>query len=328
VTGPGYSAPRHLGNDLAAWYDVDDSSIQPVEEAASMRPGKVLTGIFAIALCAAPLHAVAAEAPATVAVVKNTGTAKIHTLIAPPDMFANTSHIIELPTQLIIVDGQLYAPYAAQLRAYADKLGKPVTRFYVTHSHADHFLGFGDAFPDVAVYALKETREGIEQRGATALRARMARFGPQLIASKLNVPARDVVPGTETIDGTTFVFERSTDNEAPVSLVIKLPQLGIYIAQDIVFNDIHLFISGPTAGWKAALRAINAESNYDTILPGHGAPGSQILVDQNLAYLDTVDAIRSEAKTAAEYKEKLLKAYAGYGGLGLLDIYLPIIYPQ
>ena len=65
-------------------------------------------------------------------------------------MFANTSHIIELPSQLILVDGQFFAPYAAELKDYVDRLGKPVTRFYISHEHPDHYIGFGDAFPDVA----------------------------------------------------------------------------------------------------------------------------------------------------------------------------------
>lgn len=42
---------------------------------------------------------------ATISVVKDNGKVKVHTLVTPGDMFANTSHVIELPTQLIIVEG-------------------------------------------------------------------------------------------------------------------------------------------------------------------------------------------------------------------------------
>jgi len=264
---------------------------------------------------------------ATVQLVKDTGKAKIHTLISPPDMFANTSHIIELPSQSIIIDGQFFAPYAAELRAYVDQLGKPVSRFYISHDHPDHYLGFGDAFPEAPVYALKEIRESIEKDGQAGLEERQAKFGP-LIASKLNVPTHEIVPGSEEIDGVTFIFERATDNEAPVSLVVKLPELGAAIVQDIVYNDVHLFIAGPTTGWKAALKAVKAEAGYDLILPGHGAPGSKALVDKDLAYLDAVDSILAQAKTAAEYKDKILKAYPDHGGAALIDIYLPYLYAQ
>ena len=237
--------------------------------------------------------------PATVHLVKDTGTVKVDTLISAPEMFTNTSHIIELPSQLILVDGQFFAPDAAELKDYVDRLGKPVTRFYISHEHPDHYIGFGDAFPDVAVYALPEIRAIIEKDGQTTLDARRETFGP-LIASKLNVPTQDVVPGTKVIDGVTFVFEKASDNEAPVSLVIKLPELGVAIVQDIVYHDVHLFITGPTANWRRALEAIRAETGYDIILPGHGMPGSKELIDKAVAYLDTVDDLLSEAKTAAE----------------------------
>lgn len=158
-------------------------------------------------------------------------------------MMANTSHIIELPDQLIIIDGQFFAPYAAQLKAYADKLGKPVTRFYISHDHPDHYIGFGDAFPNVPVYALKEVRENIQKNGQATLEARRGKYG-SLIASRLNLPSHDVMPGTETIQGVKCIFERSLNNEAASSLVIKLSDIGVCIAQDIVYNGVHLFIGG------------------------------------------------------------------------------------
>lgn len=265
-------------------------------------------------------------APARVQIVKSTDKVKIHTLIAPDEMMANTSHVIELSNQIFIVDGQFFAPYAAQLRAYVDKLGKPVTRFYISHDHPDHYIGFGDAFPKVEVYALKETRESIVKDGQATIEARRSKFG-SLIAAKLNIPRHDVVPGTEVVEGVKFVFERSVNNEAGSSLVIKLPDLGVYVAQDIVYHDTHLFIAGPTDGWRTALRAIQVDKGYDTILPGHGAPSGRDVIAENIAYLDVVDALRKEAKTPEEYKKKLLLAYPHHAAAMLIDIYLPFLYP-
>lgn len=42
---------------------------------------------------------------------------KVHTYMSPSAMFANTSHIIELKNELIIVDGQFFAPYALELKS-------------------------------------------------------------------------------------------------------------------------------------------------------------------------------------------------------------------
>ena len=89
------------------------------------------------------------------------GNVKVHSLIAPDEMFANATHIIELPNELVLIDGHFFAQYAAEFRALADSLNKPITRFYISHDHPDHFIGMGDAFSDVDVYALKSTKENI-----------------------------------------------------------------------------------------------------------------------------------------------------------------------
>jgi len=246
---------------------------------------------------------------------------KIYTLVSPPEMFANTSHVIELPHELIVVDGQFFAPYAQQLKMLTDSLKKPVTRFYISHDHPDHYLGFGDTFADVQVYALEETKQHIEKEGQQVLKQRQEQFGG-IIAKTLNIPTHVQKEGKEVIDGVTFIFERSLDNEAAASLVIKIPEVKTYIAQDIVYNKIHLFISGSQDGWRKALRKIEGESEYKIILPGHGEPAGRSIFKKDLDYLDFVDKTLAASKSKEEYKAKILAAYPDYGGTKLIDIYL------
>lgn len=246
---------------------------------------------------------------------------KVHTYMSPSPMFANTSHIIELKSELIIVDGQFFAPYALELKKFTDSLGKPVTRFYISHDHPDHYIGFGDAFPNVKVYALAETKASIEQTGQSVLEQRQAQFGP-MIATKLNAPSAIQQPGEETIGSVKFVFEKSLNNESAVSLVIKLPELGVYIAQDIVYNKIHLFMEGDTKGWENALRKIMQEKSYKIILSGHGKEGGTELIEENRAYLAFANETILNSKNKEEFKAALIKKYPEYGGEQLIDIYL------
>ncbi len=246
---------------------------------------------------------------------------KVHTYMSPSAMFANTSHIIELKNELIIVDGQFFAPYAVELKKITDSLGKPVTRFYITHDHPDHYLGFGDAFPNVKVYALAETKAAIDETGQAVLEQRQAQFGT-MIATKLNKPSVIQQPGEETIGNVKFIFEKSLNNESAVSRVIKLPQLGVYIAQDIVYNKIHLFIEDDTKGWENALRKILNEKAYTTILSGHGKEGKAELLKENLYYLAYVNETILKSKNKEEFKAAMLKKFPEYGGEQLIDIYL------
>lgn len=257
----------------------------------------------------------------TVWTVTQNKDVKIHTYMSPKAMFANTSHIIELKNELIIVDGQFFAPYALELKKIADSLNKPVSRFYISHDHPDHYLGFGDAFPKAAVYALAETKAAIEKSGDDVLKQRQAQFGP-LIASKLNKPSVVQQPGEGRIDNVKFIFEKSLNNEAAVSLVIKLPELGVYIAQDIVYNQIHLFIEGDTKGWENALQRILQEKNYPIVLTGHGKEGGAELIRENLSYLAFANASILKSKNKDEFKAAILKQYPHYGGEQLVDIYL------
>jgi len=257
----------------------------------------------------------------TVVLSASTKHLKIYTLVAPDQMFANTSHVIELPHQLIVVDGQFFAPYGQQLRALTDSLKKPVARFYVSHDHPDHYLGFGDAFPDAAVYALAETKANIGKSGQETLKAREQQFGA-IMAKSINIPKNVQEEGREVIDGVTFIFEKSVDNEDAVSLVIKIPEAKTYIAQDIVYNKTHLFISGNTDGWRKAIKKVQSESEYTVILPGHGQPANRSVLGEDLKYLDFVDQALTSSKSKTEYKSRILTAYPNYAAAPLIDIYL------
>jgi glyoxylase-like metal-dependent hydrolase (beta-lactamase superfamily II) len=246
---------------------------------------------------------------------------KLYTFVSPNEMFAVTSHIIELPTQLIVIDGQFFAPYAQQLKSLTDSLKKPISRFYISHDHPDHYLGFGDAFPNVEVYALKETKERIEKDGDETLKKRQQQFG-DMIPKSLRKPTHIQKEGKEVIEGVTFIFTKSLHNEAEVSMVIKIPEAKAYIAQDIVYNKTHLFIHGHTSGWRKALEDIQKDTQYTLILPGHGKPTDRSVLQEDLKYLDTVDKALAESKSKQEYKSKMLAAYPDYAGAQLMDIYL------
>ncbi|XHR96083.1 hypothetical protein ACFJIV_05190 [Mucilaginibacter sp. UC70_90] len=109
-------------------------------------------------------------------------------------------------------------------------------------------------------------------------------------------------------------------------MVIKLPELGIVIAQDILYHNAHAFITGPVDGWKTALKELRASDGYDVILPGHGTPADKAAIDNALIYLDKSCEIFSKTNNAEEYKQALLAAYPSYAAAKLIDIYSPILF--
>lgn len=263
--------------------------------------------------------------PAKIYLVKDTGQVKVHTLVSPAPMFANATHIIELANELILIDGQFFAQYGQEFRDFAESLQKPISRFYVTHDHPDHYLGMGDAFADVQVYALEEIKVSLAKNALKELEEKQHHMG-NLIAAKLSLPTQIVKPGEEIIDGVKFIFERVLDTESPSTLVIKLPELQIAIVQDILYHNTHAFITGKLDGWKEAIRKLSEDSEYEIFLPGHGKPADKSDLDNALNYLDKIQVIQSYASNSKQYKDEVLKFYPNYAGSKLIDIYLPILY--
>lgn len=261
----------------------------------------------------------------TTYLVRSQEQVTIHSLVSPAPMFANATHIIELSDQLILVDGHYFKQYGQEFREFANSLQKPISRFYITHDHPDHYLGMGDAFQDVQVYALPEIKASLMLSGPVQLEEKKRNMG-DLIANQLALPTRTVEPGEEVIAGVTFIFERVLNAESPSALVIKLPGAGVIIAQDLLYHDAHAFVHGPVDGWKNALRQMRDEAGYDIYLPGHGKPATKSDIDNALNYLEKVEEISSYTNDPAKYKEMLLNAYPSYAADRLIDIYLPLLF--
>src|SRR3984957_8599754 len=162
-------------------------------------------------------------------IVKRAGDVRIHTFISSfaDSNIANATHIIESKHALVLVDGQFLVPYAKQFRNYADSLGKPIERLYLSHRHPDHWFGVGTAFSDgIEIYALPETRSFIEDHGDDSVTGH-AKMGIQAPKGKV-VPQHivrltdDTEDSEETIDGVRYLFHRKINTEIDYLLTISL----------------------------------------------------------------------------------------------------------
>src|SRR5271163_4633178 len=92
-----------------------------------------------------------------------TGNLTLHTYTAPEKGWCVNSHVVELSTQLLVVDAQYMLPFAREVASYAESLGKPISRLYISHYHPDHLLGAA-IFP-APIYALPEVSAKIAAVG-------------------------------------------------------------------------------------------------------------------------------------------------------------------
>lgn len=250
--------------------------------------------------------------------------ATIHTYTAPALGTRVNTHLIELPTQLIAVDAQFALPHAREVVDYAVTLGKPITRLYISHDHPDHFLGaelFG-----APIYALAEVKRVIDAQGDAIAAQFHASFGA-IFPTHATKPEKLVEIGEETIEGVRLEFRRVEGSEANVILTIGLPDQRVIITQDLVYNQVHLFIANRAfATWASAIQEYK-QLPYDAVLPGHGVPGDRTLYDQVLDYLAAAEPALVSATTGAELKDTLRERFPEYQGDELLDIQNTYLFP-
>ncbi len=258
--------------------------------------------------------------------VQPAGDVVVHSLTAPEEVFANSTHIIETDNALVLIDTQFLLPNALDMRAYADELGKPIDRVFITHEHPDHFLG-SEAFADVPVYSLASTSATIAVIGDAEVAEKQADFG-DAIAGSFVVP-EVVQPGTIEIDGITFEITEVDNAEAETQLVLRVQDQGVIVTGDLIYSGVHLILAGPADTWATAVTDLaTTAADYPIVLPGHGVPAGPEVYDANLAYLNTVLELLGTVDNAADFKQALLDTYPELGMEAAIDFGAPFLFPE
>jgi glyoxylase-like metal-dependent hydrolase (beta-lactamase superfamily II) len=221
------------------------------------------------------------------------------------------------------VDGQFLAPYARKFRDYADSLGKPIDRVYLSHRHPDHWFGLGTAFSDIPIHALPETISFIKEHGEDS-RNDHWKLG-DLAPDSIVVPQVAVEPGEDTVDGVDYIFDKVTETEIDFALVIKLPEARVYFAQDLVYSGTHLYLTSHMERWIRVLEEM-VTTDYELFMPGHGFPADKNEVARNIEYLSAAGQAVADGLTGDAFKEFMLQRYPERKCPGIFDIYLPRLF--
>lgn len=253
------------------------------------------------------------------------GEIGVHTYTAPEQGWCVNSHIVETREALVVVDAQYMLPYAHEVTAYAAALGKPIERLYLTHFHPDHILGAA-AFA-CPVFALEPVGRKIATVGDRVAGEEHEKHG-DTIPARARRPERIVLSGVEAIDGVRFEFLHLQHAETEDALMVGLPDHGILITQDLLYDRVHVFI-GERAfnGWAVALQKTQA-LDYDTLLPGHGAPGGPELYEAMQHYLTVASDAYSKSNDGVELKSRMIAAFPDHRGRILLDHQQRFLFPK
>ena len=123
-----------------------------------------------------------------------------------------------------------------------------------------------------------------------------------------------IVPGV--IDDYTFHLERheihfveAGRSDTKDTTFVHVPELGLVVAGDIVYNGVHLFLAEGDARrrreWVAAIDKI-AALEPRAVIAGHKVPGSDDgprHLEETRRYLDDADEVSAIARDAKEFAD-------------------------
>ncbi len=158
------------------------------------------------------------------------------------DQFWVNSVIIEGTHKVMLVDAQLTKTNAERVLKEIKETKKPLSIIYITHEHADHFLGlevFKEAYPGVRIIA----NSMVVDRADKVYQQKIDKW-KQILGSG----ATSRVVAIENFDGKFIAFDGSQievlkhiQGDTDENTMLWIPGQRTLIAGDVVVNSMHLY---------------------------------------------------------------------------------------
>ena len=219
------------------------------------------------------------------------------------DQFWTNSVIIEGKHEVMLADAQLTKTNAERVLQEITKTHKPLSIIYITHEHADHFLGlevFKEAYPKVRIIATSAVVERIAQ----VYQEKIAKWA-QLLGSG----ATSHVVAIGQVDSPVITFENSQiavlknlQGDTNENTMLWIPRQRLLIAGDVVFNNMHVYTAETdTKAREKWLNSLNKIREFKpwVVIPGHSKVG---------APLDASTAVDFTENYLLVFEEELKKA--------------------
>ncbi|WP_295007759.1 quinoprotein relay system zinc metallohydrolase 1 [uncultured Dechloromonas sp.] len=222
---------------------------------------------------------------------------------------------------IVVIDSGPSLRYGQQMRqAIARVSAKPVLLVINTHHHPDHFLG-NQAFADVPIGALADTRQGIARDGDAFAENLFRMSGNWMKGTEVQVPNRTLAAGRLAVAGRSLRLV-ALDGHTGADLVVVDEASGVLFAGDLVFNGRAPTTPHADVGhWHAALdrlEQLTRESGFAALVPGHGAVARDAApIRQTRDWLNWLtDGLRQSARAGLDMNEVLARPLpAVYDGL-------------
>jgi glyoxylase-like metal-dependent hydrolase (beta-lactamase superfamily II) len=250
-------------------------------------------------------------------------TSPAHDLVAARGTFSpTTSTLLVGRSESVLIDAQYIDSDIAALGDLIESTGTKLTTIYVTHAHADHYLGIGtllERFPGARPLATPGVAEAIKATLDVQAAQWSALFGDAAVKpTVLPEPMAGDVIGLEGAE--LRVIDVGQGDIRP-STVIHVPAIDTVVAGDVIYNQIHamLGLSGPDE-WQDWIGSVNQVERLRpaTIVAGHkkheaSDQAVEEMIDGTRAYIADFAEAAQSARDADELVAMMLAKYETLG---------------
>jgi glyoxylase-like metal-dependent hydrolase (beta-lactamase superfamily II) len=222
------------------------------------------------------------------------------------DQFSVNSVIIEGAHEVMLVDAQLTRTNAERVLEKIKATEKPLSIIYITHEHADHFLGleiFKEAYPGARIIA----NSAVVDRINKVYQAKIDQW-KQILGSgaTTQVVAVEKYAGDSIeFEGTKIRILKNIQGDTDENSMLWFPGQRMLITGDVVVNNVHAYTaetdSEARSNWLDSLNRIR-ELKPSIVVPGHSKVGTPLdattAVDFTETYLMAFDEELKKAKDA------------------------------
>jgi glyoxylase-like metal-dependent hydrolase (beta-lactamase superfamily II) len=239
----------------------------------------------------------------------------IKVFTSPDDQFWANSVIIEGAREVMLVDAQLTKTNAERVLQEIKETKKPLSIIYITHEHADHFLGlevFRDAYPRVRIIA----NSAVVDRINKVYQEKIDKW-----KKILGSGATSHVVAIEKFDGNFIEFESSKievlkniQGDTDENTMLWIPGQRILIAGDVVVNNMHVYTAETDTKargkWLNSLNTVR-ELKPSVVIPGHSKVGAPLDASTAVDFTKNYLLVFEEELQKAKDPDSLINAMKG-----------------
>jgi glyoxylase-like metal-dependent hydrolase (beta-lactamase superfamily II) len=209
----------------------------------------------------------------------------------------------------VLVDPLMTAEQATSVVDWVAAANRNLTTIYITHGHGDHWFGLAtllERFPQARAVAIPQVIKHAQQQCAPEFLESFwkSRF-PGQIPERLVLPAP--LEGDEfELEGHALKVVELGHTDTDDTTALHVPSMGLVVAGDAAYNDVHLYLAeSPAEGrraWLAALDKLEALAP-SAVVAGHKRPDSPddpTIIEQTRRYILDFEELASQATSTEQ----------------------------